>query len=239
MSKLIPLKPLGKSKVEISYTPINPINERKTSPLGPDLKNLKPSARPLNSSFQSSYNSLMNKLEVKSKPEHRPEILSEKFEEEEVKEVLEVKEVKTLTSSSIFSELSSLIEDPINEVKIQDLDEDKIETVSVSKRDCKILFEEKKIPYIEFRNNTDYIVFYLNGNFYGYSKTVIYNEYCKVHKQVYFELKLLDSNEDMKILWIPMSQIFHLLEYSHPVYEIEKLKFSANTYNIKPIKLKK
>ena len=150
----------------------------------------------------------------------------------------------------------------------EDLDEELIETLKISKKECKVfdsLNKNKLYSYSKIRENTDNLIFCIKEDmnessliqkedlsetlykFYSYSKLEIYNQYSKCHSQMYFHLKIrkykiygasIESN-DLEIFWIPMIQIVRLLEYSHPVYEIEKTKFSMNLYNLKPVRLSK
>jgi len=132
------------------------------------------------------------------------------------------------------------------QAKTEDLDEDVIETVKISRKECRVVdFKNKRIcKYSEARDNTDNLILKYGDYFYSYSKQGIYDQYEKCHQQLYFHFKLhliqdtkLPLEFDTENFCIPMIQIVRVLEYSHPVYEIEKTKFTMNLFNLKPIKL--
>ena len=136
--------------------------------------------------------------------------------------------------------------------KDYDLEEAIIETLPYSKKKCVVWWEGETIPYNKFRENPEYILFFVGEDAYGYSKKCLYEEYIKeslgqrpgmqslnrdTKNRVYFDLDL--NWEDGEILWIPMSQILRILEFSHPVYELQKTKFSNKVWNAIPVKLQK
>ena len=184
--------------------------------------------------------------------------------------VKEEKQPKPLESKGSKSlKLFELLEDsePLLRPKTEgseDLDEELIETIKVTRKECKVFdsleSSSKLCSYAKIRDNTDNLIFCIQElqkqsskesyKFYSYSKLEIYNQYSKCHSQMYFHLKIRTYKEsinptgsiesdDLEIFWIPMIQIVRLLEYSHPVYEIEKTKFSMNLYNLKPVRLSK
>ena len=168
-----------------------------------------------------------------------------KYEESEsIPEI--VRPIKPKVALDMKKLTKVLEDDPLNptvdnqpvflQAKNEDLDEEYIECINISKKDCKVIEYKtgKKISYSKARENTDFIIIKLEDKFYSYSKKDLYEQYMRCHSQMYFHLKIC---EDSEIFWIPMIQIVRVLEYSHPVYEIEKTKFSMNLYNLKAIKL--
>lgn len=142
--------------------------------------------------------------------------------------------------------------------KTEDIDEDVIVKINISKKDCKVRVKGSKDPldvtsyflksYSSVRENTDNIIFGIKSQsdidsedslkFYCGSKQAIFDDYTSQHKQLYFHLKLWTSKDSVTVFWIPTVQIISLLEYSHPVYEIEKTKFSMNLYSLIPLELR-
>jgi hypothetical protein len=120
--------------------------------------------------------------------------------------------------------------------KEYDLNESLIEVLDISKKSCVVWYEGETVSYAKFRENPDHILFFVGEDAYGYSKKLLFEEYQK-SKGIYFDLNL--NWEDNETLWIPMSQIAKLLEFSHPVYEIQKMKYSMSVWNLTPVKLKK
>jgi hypothetical protein len=120
--------------------------------------------------------------------------------------------------------------------KEYDLNELLIEVLDVSKKNCVVWYEGETVSYAKFRENPEHILFFVGEDAYGYSKKMLFEEYQK-SKGIYFDLNL--NWEDNETLWIPMSQIAKLLEFSHPVYEIQKMKYSMSVWNLIPVKLKK
>jgi hypothetical protein len=127
--------------------------------------------------------------------------------------------------------------------KEYDLNESLIEVLDISKKSCVVWYEGITIPYAKFRENPEHIIFFVGEDAYGYSKKLLFEEYTKSNssmysdRSIYFDLNL--NWEDNETLWIPMSQIAKLLEFSHPVYEIQKMKYSMSVWNLIPVKLKK
>jgi hypothetical protein len=158
-----------------------------------------------------------------------------------------VNETKVLKSLDMVIFKPEEIEQPLFlQAKTEDLDEDVIETIKISRKECKVVdFKNKRIcKYSEARDNTDNLILKYGDYFYSYSKQGIYDQYEKCHQQLYFHFKLnllqdtkLPLEFDNENFCIPMIQIVRVLEYSHPVYEIEKTKFTMNLFNLKPIKL--
>jgi len=224
---------------------------RKRIPDAPDIRSLKPSKSP-SATLQASYNSLVKQLYQKEEtPISETKNLSNEVEEisepeSESKSVQIIQKAlepikKVQPKKTMQFELQGLLEDPVLEVKQTELDE-LIEVVPISKKECVIWFERKQIPYFTFREDTDHIIFYRNEHFYGYSKLKLYEEFLKIHQQLYFGLKIwerVDGDFEPCTLWIPMSQISKMLEYSHPMYEIESMRFTINVFTLKPIQLKK
>ena len=120
--------------------------------------------------------------------------------------------------------------------KEYDLNESLIEVLDISKKSCVVWYEGETVSYAKFRENPEHILFFVGEDAYGYSKKLLFEEYQK-SKGIYFDLNL--NWEDNETLWIPMSQIAKLLEFSHPVYEIQKMKYSMSVWNLIPVKLKK
>jgi hypothetical protein len=120
--------------------------------------------------------------------------------------------------------------------KEYDLNELLIEVLDISKKSCVVWYEGETVSYAKFRENPEHILFFVGEDAYGYSKKLLFEEYQK-SKGIYFDLNL--NWEDNETLWIPMSQIAKLLEFSHPVYEIQKMKYSMSVWNLIPVKLKK
>jgi hypothetical protein len=145
---------------------------------------------------------------------------------------------------SIESKIITSLEPNPKEYELEDAI---IETLSCSKKKCVIWWEGVTIPYNKFRENNDNVIFFVGEDAYGYSKKSLYEEYMKsqydtksrheVKSRVYFDLDL--NWEDGEILWVPMSQILRILEFSHPVYELQKTKFSTKVWNTIPVKLQK
>jgi hypothetical protein len=135
--------------------------------------------------------------------------------------------------------------------KDYELEESIIETLPYSKKKCIVWWEGETLPYSKFRENPEHIIFFVGEDAYGYSKKCLYEEYIKsqhatksrdelscrynTSSRVYFDLDL--NWEDGEILWVPMSQILRILEFSHPVYELQKTKFSNKVWNTIPVKL--
>jgi hypothetical protein len=115
--------------------------------------------------------------------------------------------------------------------------------LDISKKNCVVWYEGITISYAKFRENPEHIVFFVGTDAYGYSKKMLFEEYTSSRssmysdRSIYFDLNL--NWEDNETLWIPMSQIAKLLEFSHPVYEIQKMKYSMSVWNLIPVKLKK
>lgn len=217
--------------------PMSPIRIQKKITNAPDLRSL-PKKKV---SFEASYNSLMNKLESKKKREEE-----EKEKEEEIMTPLpnqiiepEIKtskpevskpETKSEVKTSYFTKWE---QEPILHPKTEEMEEKMIETIPIKKKDCKVLsLENEMVSYQKFRENPDHIIFLFQDIFYGYSKKSLFEDYKECHQKLYFILNLEEES-----LWIPMGQITQLLEYSHPVYEVEKTKFSIHLYSLKAIKL--
>jgi len=126
-----------------------------------------------------------------------------------------------------------------------------IDEPNLSKKKCLVWYEGETIPYGKFRQNPDNIIFVVGEDAYGYSKKLLFEEYQETVKRkvknslnshdvsrqnIYFDLNL--NWEDNETLWIPLNQILRVLEYSHPVYEIQKMKYSIHVWNLVPVKLK-
>ena len=123
-----------------------------------------------------------------------------------------------------------------------------IQDPNLTKKQCMVWWEGETISYGKFRQNPDNIIFIVGEDAYGYSKQDLFKEYQETMKKktkdtknqgssnIYFDLNL--NWEDNETLWIPMNQILRVLEYSHPVYEIQKMKYSMHVWNLVPVKLK-
>jgi hypothetical protein len=119
-----------------------------------------------------------------------------------------------------------------------------IQDPNLTKKQCMVWWEGDTISYGKFRQNPDNIIFVVGEDAYGYSKQDLFKEYQETMKKknkgldrsIYFDLNL--NWEDNETLWIPMNQILRVLEYSHPVYEIQKMKYSMHVWNLVPVKLK-
>lgn len=153
-------------------------------------------------------------------------------------------EMKHTIEETIFTSLEPKAKD-------YELDDAIIELLPYSKKKCVVWWEGSTIAYSKFRENCDNIIFFVGEDAYGYSKQNLYEEYIKSTQgvnnsvkskhgnlsRVYFDLDL--NWEDGEILWIPMSQILRILEFSHPLYELQKTKFSTKVWNAVPVKLQK
>ena len=275
-----------KSETSLSYAPIH----FSKCPEAPNLNLLKSKhnvGRPKESfrvskaegsseSLLKSYNKFMNGLnpmeqvvpkDTKEPITDIPKLFEEPKPSEEPKDS---EEPKVLKESKQIFDFNLSDSDPTNiylDPKKEDLDEDIIEKINVSKKDCKVRvrtfknFSSEKTDvtessegfylrsYTSVRENTDNVIFGVKNfsefsedsedlyKFYAVSKQKIFDEYMQCHKQLYFHLKVYTSKDCVTVFWIPMTQIVKLLEYSHPVYEIEKTKFSMNLYNLNPVKL--
>ncbi len=138
-----------------------------------------------------------------------------------------------------------------------------LEDPNLTKKKCMVWWQGETIPYGKFRQNPDNIIFIVGEDAYGYSKKDLFEEYQETIKRkvkdlrpsmsnsstdsshtknlysdrnIYFDLNL--NWEDNETLWISMNQILRVLEYSHPVYEIQKMKYSMHVWNLVPVKLK-
>jgi hypothetical protein len=169
--------------------------------------------------------------------------------------VSELKECSKLETLCQELEMKHNIESKIMyslepKAKDYELEDAIIESLPYSKKKCLVWWEGETIPYSKFRENSENILFFVGEDAYGYSKKSLYEEYIKeftyprsgtlkhdVKNRVYFDLDL--NWEDGEILWVPMSQILRILEFSHPVYELQKTKFSNKVWNAIPVKLQK
>jgi hypothetical protein len=140
--------------------------------------------------------------------------------------------------------------------KNYDLEDSVIEIIddpNLTKKKCMVWWEGETIPYGKFRQNPDNIIFVVGEDAYGYSKKILFEEYQETVKRkvknslnsqdvsreskgIYFDLNL--NWEDNETLWIPLNQVLRILEYSHPVYEIQKMKYSIHVWNLVPVRLK-
>jgi hypothetical protein len=204
-----------------------PIVEVKTSEL---LGNSVPEAK------------LLGSMDVKQSSEvllPRTSPLTEVPKELSSLDVSHPKERSPNTSYISYEVFGSEVSEVILQPKTEDLDEDMIEIIKLSKKQCKVFTGSGFDTYSNVRANTDNLIFMTKNDmmFVQYSKQRLFDEYISCHKQLYFHLKITFP-DDVEIFWIPMTQIVRILEYSHPVYEIEKTKFSMNLYSLIPIKLK-
>jgi hypothetical protein len=164
----------------------------------------------------------------------REKFASELFEPSEVTASL-VQEKFSLLATSLKPKDYEL-EDSLDILCPENPMDSLIEMLDISKKKCVVWYEGETIPYVKFRENPDHIIFFVGEDAYGYSKKILFEEYSKT-RTIYFDLNL--NWEDNETLWIPMSQIAKLLEFSHPVYEIQKMKYSMSVWNLIPVKLKK
>lgn len=207
-----------------------------------------------------SNNSISDKsFEISEEPKNEdPQNPLDAWRPENKKDSLELKEFLKSPEKSLQDYLDKLeVFETYNDHSLSvnpknyDLEDSVIEIVdepNLSKKKCLVWYEGETIPYGKFRQNPDNIIFVVGEDAYGYSKKLLFEEYQETVKRkvknsldvsrqnIYFDLNL--NWEDNETLWIPLNQILRILEYSHPVYEIQKMKYSIHVWNLVPVKLK-